>query len=264
MRAAVADVLDNASGRADIEASALAEGEAVLALVREDHSAALTALDAALDLGARWRRGTPWWVGLRVLLRAVDDVTGGADHVASAAANPVGYACVLYAQAVRAGRAGQVDEALTAFAAADAAMPQGWKRHLCRRLVSEGAPSAGWRDPGAWAREALDFFDALGIVSIANACKRVMRKAGVPVPRAGRGTANVPAAVAALGVTSREMDVLALVAEGLSNAEIGKRLFLSPRTIETHVASLCRKTQVGGRVQLVALAARLLAEATAT
>ena len=129
--------------------------------------------------------------------------------------------------------------------------------------MAEASVRAGWGDPGAWAHQALDFFDALGLASIANACKRVMRQAGTPVPRAGRGTTAVFAAVAALGITSREMDVLILVADGLSNAEIGARLFLSPRTVETHVTSLTRKAQVATRIQLVAFAARLVtADAT--
>jgi DNA-binding CsgD family transcriptional regulator len=43
------------------------------------------------------------------------------------------------------------------------------------------------------------------------------------------------------------MDVLVLVAEGLTNAEIAARLFLSSRTIDTHVARLLAKTGAGGR-----------------
>ena len=45
-----------------------------------------------------------------------------------------------------------------------------------------------------------------------------------------------------LGVTSREMDVMRLVASGLSNADIAQRLYLSPRTVETHVSSLLART----------------------
>jgi DNA-binding NarL/FixJ family response regulator len=64
----------------------------------------------------------------------------------------------------------------------------------------------------------------------------------------------VPARLQALGVTSREMDVLRLVAERLGNKEIGARLYLSPRTVEKHVASLIAKTEVHDRLELVSLA----------
>ena len=63
---------------------------------------------------------------------------------------------------------------------------------------------------------------------------------------AGRGeTAAVPPALAALGVTSRELDVLALIRQGNTNAQIATRLFLSIRTVETHVAHLLTKTGAG-------------------
>jgi DNA-binding CsgD family transcriptional regulator/tetratricopeptide (TPR) repeat protein len=264
VRRAVAEALERAGGRPDIEASALAEGDAVLALLREDRVAGRAALDDAVRAGARWRRGTPWWLGLRILLRAVDDVGEGPDLVGPASTNPIGRACWLYARAVRGGRSGRSAEALRAFADADVAMPEGWKRHLARRLVAEAASEAGWGDPGTWAREALDVFEPLGLATIANACKRVMRQAGTPVPRAGRGTSTVPPFLAGLGVTSREMDVLTFVAQGLSNAEIAARLFLSPRTIEAHVTRLIRKARVATRIQLVAFAARVVSSDAAT
>jgi DNA-binding NarL/FixJ family response regulator len=71
-----------------------------------------------------------------------------------------------------------------------------------------------------------------------------------PVPRTGRGDSVVPPDLQAIGVTSREADVLALVAEGLTNPEIGARLHLSPRTVEKHVASLLAKTGGQRRMQL--------------
>jgi DNA-binding NarL/FixJ family response regulator len=46
------------------------------------------------------------------------------------------------------------------------------------------------------------------------------------------------------------MDVLALIADGSTNAEIADRLFLSSRTVETHVANLLLKTGAGGRQDL--------------
>ncbi|MDJ1173587.1 response regulator transcription factor [Roseofilum capinflatum] len=54
-----------------------------------------------------------------------------------------------------------------------------------------------------------------------------------------------------LALTNREWDVLHLLTSGLSNAQIGQRLHLSPRTIEKYVSSLLRKTLTNNRAELV-------------
>jgi DNA-binding CsgD family transcriptional regulator len=59
-----------------------------------------------------------------------------------------------------------------------------------------------------------------------------------------------------MGVTPREAEVLALLAEGRSTREIAARLYLSPKTVERHIANLAGKVGVGGRAELVAYAAR--------
>jgi len=56
------------------------------------------------------------------------------------------------------------------------------------------------------------------------------------------------------GLTDREREVLALVAEGLSNDEIAARLFLSPLTAKTHVSRIMTKLNARDRAQLVVLA----------
>jgi DNA-binding NarL/FixJ family response regulator len=55
-------------------------------------------------------------------------------------------------------------------------------------------------------------------------------------------------------LTSREQDVLVLLSDGLSNAQIGDRLYLSPRTIEKYVSSLLRKTDTSNRAELLKFA----------
>ena len=56
------------------------------------------------------------------------------------------------------------------------------------------------------------------------------------------------------GLTSREVEVLGLVAEGLTNVQVAQRLFLSPRTVDTHLSSIYHKLGVSSRAAAVRFA----------
>ncbi len=65
---------------------------------------------------------------------------------------------------------------------------------------------------------------------------------------------ETPDAAALSVITEREREVLALVGQGLTNDEIGKRLYLSPLTAKTHVSRIMAKLGARDRVQLVVIA----------
>jgi len=58
------------------------------------------------------------------------------------------------------------------------------------------------------------------------------------------------------GLTPREQEVLAMLADGLTTAQVAARLYLSPETVRTHLRSAMRKVEAGTRVQAVAVAIR--------
>jgi len=71
----------------------------------------------------------------------------------------------------------------------------------------------------------------------------------------GRGERGRPAS-GWLSLTPAELDVARLVAEGLANREIAARLFISPRTVQTHLTHMYGKLGITSRVQLAQQAAR--------
>ena len=238
----------------------LASAAAVLGLVEEDRKAARRHLEDA----ARHARSAPGdhayspAGGILALVRALDGAHDqlGAD-VPEARVHFVAAAFHRYAAAVVAGRGGD-ERAAALVTEGDRLLGEHeWLRQIGRRLVAEAAMADGWGEPAAWLREALAYFDGRGDDAIASACRSLLRRAGVAVPRQ-RGDGTVPRDLRAVGVTSRELEVLRLLADGLPNKEIASRLYLSPRTVERHVANLSVKTGAARRSELVALAAKTL------
>jgi DNA-binding CsgD family transcriptional regulator len=103
-------------------------------------------------------------------------------------------------------------------------------------------------------RASFEALQELGATRTAARVARMLRSHGVRDLRFGprASTRGNPR-----GLTTRELDVLELIAEGLQNREIAERLFLSTRTVEHHVSSILGKLSVGTRGQAAAEAARL-------
>ncbi len=74
--------------------------------------------------------------------------------------------------------------------------------------------------------------------------------------RAFLGSAQTPAGDGFPELSTRELDVLSLVADGLSNDEIAARLYLSVRTVERHLSNIYAKLRVSGKAARAAAAAR--------
>lgn len=146
------------------------------------------------------------------------------------------------ARAVLHGRAGELDDAGREMAEFMAlSRPYPLAHHLGSRLVAPVAIEHGWGDPVSWLRTAEIHFHTTA-PAVARACRGLLRDAGVPVTQHREGSDTIPRPLREAGVTVREYQVLRLLTDRLTNKEIGRRLFLSPRTVEKHVASLLAKT----------------------
>lgn len=145
-----------------------------------------------------------------------------------------------------------------------------WLREASRAFGDLGLPLAACRarlayargavrtDPGlavAEARASLNAFERLGATLHADEAAALLRQLGVK----GR---TGPKRVGTL--SRREQEVLGLVSEGMSNAEIGERLFISTKTAGHHVSSILTKLGLRSRTEAAAYAALHLPKAVRT
>jgi DNA-binding CsgD family transcriptional regulator len=99
-------------------------------------------------------------------------------------------------------------------------------------------------------KKAVEIFDKLGASAASQLIKQRMRKSGIKnIPKGPRqSTKENPS-----GLTGRQMEILELVASGLSNSEIGNKLYISNRTVENHISTLFSKLNIHTRTEAAAL-----------
>lgn len=252
-----------APGDPDLAAGAWGIGRGIGALLAEDRVAARQAFARACarapDQHARILNP---FEGPELLLRVLAGEAGPAEfNAASAGVVKAARWPELWfgaAQAVTAGAAGDPAGASAALAAALAA----GDRYpvfsaLAMRLVAEAALRDGWGDPGTLLRRAETTFTRLRLARAAAACRALLKATGQAAPRRRAADAGLPTALISAGVTAREAEVLDLLADRMSNREIAGLLFLSPRTVEKHVAALLAKLGSEDRNALARLARSL-------
>ncbi|WP_149263297.1 AAA family ATPase [Actinomadura sp. K4S16] len=162
----------------------------------------------------------------------------------------IGVARLAEAHAIRC-----TDPALAARTAAEAAeiLTAAGRRPDAGRAELAAGTAYGVAGQRAPARERLraaaEVFESCGMRALHAQAVREQRRLGVRIPGASRsGKATARKGEAFLGLSPREWEIALLVADGHSNQQIAGRLYLSVRTVETHLSKIFTKIGVASRV----------------
>ncbi|HEY8322972.1 MAG TPA: AAA family ATPase [Ktedonobacterales bacterium] len=123
-----------------------------------------------------------------------------------------------------------------------------WEQRGCSY---EAALARAEANDEAALRDALATLQRLGAQTTARIVTRKLRRLGAhDLPRGPRASTQASDAL----LTAREREVLALICQGLRNADIASRLYLAPKTVEHHISAILAKLQARSRAEAVAVA----------
>jgi DNA-binding CsgD family transcriptional regulator/tetratricopeptide (TPR) repeat protein len=137
------------------------------------------------------------------------------------------------------------------------AIGQRWWTAYCRYRLAEALVNGGRARAGEALGEA--YRHAEQAAPLRAMAERLARRARLALePQTAREPAETPPDPAlGTGLTRRELDVLRLLADGCTNAAIASTLFISAKTVDTHVSNVLRKLGVARRTEAAAVAHRL-------
>ncbi|GGL04483.1 LuxR family transcriptional regulator [Sphaerisporangium melleum] len=172
---------------------------------------------------------------------AMRDVLREMEALAVVSPSPALHIGLRYARAVLA----PSEEAEPLFTAALRADLTGWPAERGRLHLAYGEWLRRQRrvvESRAHLRTARETFDALGLAAWSERARRELRSAGESSPNRGPDAREK--------LTAHELSIAQLAAEGLTNREIGQRLYLSHRTVGTHLHRIFPKLGVSSRADL--------------
>jgi DNA-binding CsgD family transcriptional regulator len=244
----LADLTPDAETAYPLATIGLARGEAALAVDILDRGLAQLPMDSAATAPL-----------LALLVEAhltagnLSDATAAADRLSDVASRHGGSylaASAALAQGSLAMAAGRPDDARTSlndalagFAGADLPLELARTRLALASALATDRPEVALAE----ARAALAGFERLRAARHVDAAAALLRSLGVRTSTSMRAEGRL---------TTRESEVLDLLAHGLSNAEISDRLFISRKTVEHHVANVLAKLGLRSRAEVAAYAAR--------
>jgi DNA-binding CsgD family transcriptional regulator len=133
-----------------------------------------------------------------------------------------------------------------------------WPLAYARYRLAEALCAEGRREEAAGPlRAAVRGAGSLGARPLLDDALALSRRARVPLEEGAAAEEPAREQGVPFGLTDREREVLALVAQGRSNGQIAAALFISPKTASVHVSNILAKLGVGGRVEAAGVAHRL-------